>query len=67
MALLEIHYEGLEQPLVVDDVDYGCAIGIRRTNQYGNAVDSWHSFVGATKIHLRLAPGETLTPPGTER
>jgi hypothetical protein len=60
MAFLEIHYEGLDKPLVIDDVDYSCALGIRRTNQYGNAIDSWHGLVGATKVRLVVGRGESL-------
>lgn len=63
MALLGIHYEGLDKPLVIDDVDYSCALGIRRTNQYGNAIDSWHGLVGATKVRLVVGKGESLAAP----
>lgn len=62
MAFVEITYEGLDKPLVIDDVGYGDVIGIRRN---GNpTTDSWYSLAFATKVRLVLAKDETLAAPG---
>lgn len=63
MALFEIFYEGIAEPLVVDDLTSASAIGFRRVNAFGNAEDSWHGLTGATKARLIVGKGESLMPP----
>lgn len=59
MATLVIDYGLPGGPLELD-VDYSNAIGVRKTNAFGNAIDSWHSLVAAKSVTLKLAKGETL-------